>query len=163
MRYQVFRRVQLFPVMSKSIQINAIKNCGAYAYIFQNEAQFYVFFAGMHCALKVMNKADLVRANQHHNATRERNLLEWVSFPLIVELVSSFKDNLNVYLVLKFIPGGELFSYVHRLGKLPEKQVKFYGAQMVLFLEYLHNLDIIYRDIKPENILISANGYIKGY
>jgi protein kinase A len=64
-------------------------------------------------------------------------------------------------MVLEFVPGGEMFSHLRRMGKFNEVHSRFYASQIVLTFEYLHYLDIVYRDLKPENILIDADGYLK--
>lgn len=72
-----------------------------------------------------------------------------------------FKDNLYLFMVLEFVPGGEMFSHLRRMGRFTEPHAKFYGSQIVLTFEYLHHLEILYRDLKPENLLIDSDGYIK--
>ena len=66
-----------------------------------------------------------------------------------------------MYLVLEFVPGGELFNLLRKCNQFNEEQAQFYASQIVLAFEYLHYLDIIYRDLKPENILITSDGYLK--
>lgn len=91
----------------------------------------------------------------------EKKILSTINFPFITALVYSFKDNANLYMVLPFVAGGEMFAQLHRVSRFSEALTKFYVAQIVLGVEYLHSLDIIHRDLKPENTLINQDGYIK--
>ena len=75
--------------------------------------------------------------------------------------VFAFKDNAYLYMVQEFIPGGELFTHLRRVGRFTEADSRFYAAQILVTFEYLHYIDILYRDLKPENVLIDSLGYIK--
>jgi serine/threonine protein kinase len=68
---------------------------------------------------------------------------------------------MNLYLLMEFIPGGELFNYIRRAGRLPNHVSKKYAAEIVLAIEHLHTKNILYRDLKPENLLIDECGHIK--
>ena len=82
-----------------------------------------------------------------------------------MRLEYAFHDEFDLYLIMEFVNGGELFFHLNkqRTNKrgFPEELAKFYAAQMVLALEYLHNNEVVYRDFKPENILIDSEGYIR--
>mmetsp|Transcript_1014 Transcript_1014/g.3265 ORF Transcript_1014/g.3265 Transcript_1014/m.3265 type:complete len:865 (-) Transcript_1014:1193-3787(-) len=113
-------------------------------------------------ALKQIGKKHLVSKGLVKQAINERNLLRECHCPFLVNLLQSYKDKLHIYLLLEVVMGGELFVYMQENGRpLPEKQAKFYVACVVLAFEYLHARNIVYRDLKPENLLIDSNGYLK--
>jgi protein kinase A len=117
--------------------------------------------SGRHYALKALDKRQIVRMKQVEHTLSEKKILSSISFPFIVNLAYSFKDNVNVYLAMDYVVGGELFRYLRRSRRFSEATALFYAAQIVLVIEYLHHLDIVYRDLKPENILLDRQGYIK--
>ena len=79
----------------------------------------------------------------------------------MVKLYYSFQNEKKLYFVLEYCPGGELFNLLSKMKRFSEDHTRFYACQLVLALEYLHSKNIIYRDLKPENVLIGADGYIK--
>lgn len=112
-------------------------------------------------ALKVLEKKEILRLKQVEHTINEKNILAAVRFPFIVHMSASFKDNSNVYMVLDYAIGGELFSHLRAEGRFIEPRACMYAAQIILALEYLQNMDVIYRDLKPENLLFAANGYLR--
>ncbi|XP_028410448.1 ribosomal protein S6 kinase beta-1-like [Dendronephthya gigantea] len=94
-------------------------------------------------------------------ANSERNILEAVKHPFIVDLIYAFQTGRKLYLILEYLSGGELFMRLKQKGVLMEDTTAFYLSEITLALEYLHKQGIIYRDLKPENILLQADGHIK--
>lgn len=94
----------------------------------------------------------------------EKEILASNQNPFLVSLKWSFQDDFKLYLVMEYIPGGELYTHLKRreTKRFTEEQTVFYAAEIILALEYLHtDLDIIYRDLKPENVLLTKQGHIK--
>ncbi|XP_075698356.1 ribosomal protein S6 kinase beta-2 [Rhinoderma darwinii] len=113
-------------------------------------------------AMKVLQKALLIcHAKDTEHATAERSVLEAVRHPFIVDLVYAFQTHGKLYLILECLSGGELFLHLEREGIFMEDTACFYLAEITLALGHLHSLGIIYRDLKPENVMLSAHGHIK--
>ena len=74
---------------------------------------------------------------------------------------TTFQDDRNLYMLLEYVIGGELFSHLRRAGQFTNDMTRFYAAEIVLAIEYLHSRDIIYRDLKPENLLLDSAGHVK--
>lgn len=114
-------------------------------------------------ALKVQKKQHIVQQKMVTNIMRERNLMEIVRHPFVTNLISATQDEENLYMILPFYQGGELLSIMNTAKKnnirLNEAKVSFYGAVTLEGLEHLHQKNIVYRDFKPENVLIDINGY----
>jgi len=113
-------------------------------------------------AMKVLKKATIVRNQKDTAHTKaERNILECVKNPFIVDLAYAFQTDGKLYLILEYLSGGELFMQLEREGIFMEDTACFYLSEITLALEHLHNQGIIYRDLKPENILLNNQGHIK--
>ncbi|EIE83440.1 hypothetical protein RO3G_08145 [Rhizopus delemar RA 99-880] len=113
------------------------------------------------CAIKVLKKKDIMNSRQVEHVKSERSVLAKVKNDFMVNMWGSFQDDANLYMVLEYVPGGELFSFMRKCKKLEEQTAKFYAAEVLLAICHLHEQNIIYRDLKPENILLDARGHIK--
>ena len=91
----------------------------------------------------------------------ERQVLEMVKHPFIIQLKYAFQNAKKLYFVLEYCPGGELFYHLQRAQRFDEVITRFYVTQIVLAMKKLHSVDVIYRDLKPENVLIDRDGYAK--
>lgn len=115
-----------------------------------------------HFAMKILKKALVESKKQEAHVRNERDiLLEMKGRPFLIDLYYAFQTEKTLCFVLEYCPGGELFNLLQKWGKFNEEHARFYAAQIVLALEYLHAKDVVYRDLKPENVLIDEDGYIK--
>ncbi|KAH9934843.1 cAMP dependent protein kinase [Fomitopsis serialis] len=112
-------------------------------------------------ALKTLPKSQIVRLRQVEHVNAERYILSRVRHPFIVDLYATFQDSLNVYMLLSYVPGGELFTHLRRARRFTPDVTRFYLATIILALKYLHSFNIIYRDLKPENLLLDSRGYLR--
>ena len=111
-------------------------------------------------ATKVIDKRILISQNQTHSIFREKEVLALVEHPFIVALRYAFQTEDHLCFVLDFIEGGNMYSDLMR-GPYTHKRAVFYTAQIVLATEHLHELDILYRDLKPDNVLLTIDGHVK--
>lgn len=114
-----------------------------------------------HWAVKILKKSEVIRLQQVEHMVWEKTILETVDHPFIVFLTSTFQDERYLFMVLEYVVGGEFFTHLRNAGRLDTSSAMFYSAQVALIFEYLHLQDFIYRDLKPENLLLDKSGYIK--
>ena len=112
-------------------------------------------------AMKSLKKNVLLDEDQVESALLEKRILQSLNHPFLVGMEFCFQTEERVYFILPFIRGGELFQQLRQFKYFSEDKVRFYASIIGLALDYLHHNDIIYRDIKPENILIEEDGYLK--
>lgn len=111
--------------------------------------------------MKQMSKHRVIAQNSVELVMNERKLLSEIKHPFIVNMHSAFQDSNNLYLILHYMPGGDLRSYLRSSFSFTEPQTRFAVASVLTALEYLHNKQIIHRDIKPENIVLDNRGYLR--
>jgi len=112
-------------------------------------------------ALKGVAKAQIVELGQQEHIMSEKNAMCRFNSNFLVKLFATFKDNDALYFLLEPCLGGELFTLLRSRTSFNEKTAKFYAGCVVLAFEYMHTSDTLYRDLKPENLLVDKDGYIK--
>ncbi|KAI8608413.1 kinase-like domain-containing protein [Chytriomyces sp. MP71] len=116
---------------------------------------------GRYYALKAIKKADLIKLKQEKQVINEKSILQSITHKFIVELYHSFQDTHYLYMIIEYIDGGDLFSYLRKVQKFGEEDGRFYTCEVLVALQYLHSHNIVYRDLKPENILLDTTGHVK--
>jgi len=112
-------------------------------------------------AIKILKKDHIVNAKQLEHTIAEMKILSGLNHPFLVSLRHAFHTDSKIYFVMDFMKGGELFQHMKRVGRFSEEQVKFVAACLILAIGHLHNSGFIYRDLKPENVLLDEHGYAK--
>lgn len=114
-----------------------------------------------YCALKIMSIPDVIRLKQEQHVQNEKAVLKEINHPFLIKLLWTGHDNRFLYMLMEFVPGGELFTYLRNRGRFSSVASVFYATEIVCAIEYLHSKEIVYRDLKPENILLDREGHIK--
>ena len=114
-------------------------------------------------AIKILNKDKINNSIQKKSINTERILLAKLNHPFIMELNYAFQTKKSLYFITQFMHGGELNYHIYseKNNYFSEEKTKFYAAEIILGLNYLHKNNCIYRDLKPENVLIDKYGHIK--
>lgn len=113
-------------------------------------------------AIKIVKKKMFKNAIRLKDALNEKNIMIKTDHPFVVKLHYAFQDTRNIYFAMDYLKSGTLGKYLRMHGRFDEETTLFYSAQIILALKYLHeDMKIVYRDLKPDNILVDEYGYIK--
>ena len=117
--------------------------------------------SGVAYALKSQSKAAIIDNNLQDHVLMEREILMQLDHPFILKLVCAFQDDYYIYFLLELLIGGELFTFLRKHQRFSEPTMKIYAAGVVLGFEHMHAKKVAYRDLKPENLVLDKDGYLK--
>jgi serine/threonine protein kinase len=167
--YNTIEDVHFMPEFSEEPKVTFTEKIGPDSFIpiqLLGKGSFgEVYLVQMKCnnklyAMKILQKDKIFSNNLVRYATTERNVLTYFTkHPFIVNLNYAFQTSTKLFLILDYCPGGDLGQLIQREGYLSEEQAKVYMAEVLLALEDLHKSDIIFRDLKPDNVVIDSDGH----
>ena len=112
-------------------------------------------------AMKILDKEKIKSYDQEEHTKSERDLMVKINCPFIVDIKYAFQDKQYLYMVTEFMQGGEMFFHLLKEKRFKNEKAKFYLVEIILAIEFLHKNNMMYRDLKPENVLLDKNGHIK--
>ena len=112
-------------------------------------------------AMKILSKDMILKKRQVGRTQSENRILRKIDHPYLVGMKYAFQAETKLYLILDYVNGGDMFGHLQMVKRFNVDQVRLYAAEMVLAFEHLHSLNIVYRDLKPENVLVCFDGHLK--
>ena len=112
-------------------------------------------------AMKILSKDMIVKRKQVDRTKAENRILRKIDHPYLVGMKYAFQAETKLYLILDYVNGGDMFGHLQLVKRFNVDQVRLYAAELVLAFEHLHTLNIVYRDLKPENVLVCFDGHLK--
>ena len=116
---------------------------------------------GKYLVFKGVRKDYVVKHNDHRHVQNEKDILKALNCSFCVKLFGTFQDKTNIYYALEYCPGGELFQRLGRKKYFPPAEAKFYISEVFVALEHVQELGYVYRDLKPENVILDEEGHCK--
>ena len=143
-------------VMLDEFKVIKVVGKGSYGRVYLVE----MISTGKTYAMKELRKDVLIDTDQIENTRIEKEIMKNANHPFLINLEYVFQTPGKIFFVMKFMRGGELYTLLSKEKRFSEVRAKFYAIQIILALAHLHTNKIIYRDVKPENILLDDDGYI---
>mmetsp|Transcript_72481 Transcript_72481/g.172790 ORF Transcript_72481/g.172790 Transcript_72481/m.172790 type:complete len:1107 (+) Transcript_72481:102-3422(+) len=150
-------RLQSMTVTLEQLKVVSNMGCGAFSVVKAVEHKS----TGTRYALKCISREAALKNRYEEALLREREILLENDHPFIVKVVRTFRDTRYLYFLTELVTGGELYSAIRKIGLLSKAQAQFYVGSLILALESLHERYIVYRDLKPENVLLDHQGYLR--
>ncbi|XP_057197283.1 rho-associated protein kinase 2 isoform X6 [Triplophysa rosa] len=156
-RYEsVMRRIREFQMKPEDFDRVKVIGRGAFGEVqlVRHKASQKVY------AMKVLSKFEMIKRSDSAFFWEERDIMAFADSPWVVQLCCAFQDDRSLYMVMEYMPGGDLVNLTSTYD-VPEKWAKFYTAEVVLALDAIHSMGFIHRDVKPDNMLLDRHGHLK--
>ncbi|KAH8072389.1 cAMP-dependent protein kinase [Aureococcus anophagefferens] len=114
-----------------------------------------------HYALKAQAKSAIVEQELQNTVLQEREVLMQLDHPFVLKLACAFQDDKYIYFLLELLPGGELYKHMTKRKRFTEPETKFFASSVILGFQHMHEKNMAYRDLKPENLVLDAEGFLK--